>query len=229
MKIKEYNQMMAYLTREARNPTPRVDFKLAETGRELSKDYADGRLVRPKKNIKDKFPKVMFDKSTNKFTAMDPKDNKLVDEIYNSPDPTAAVKKLVKDTAPPDVNTINKELNKYRRPDDQIKTFDNLDPTTYPSDPKQREKLFEPMLDRLQNKDPQKEAAKKKLKAMDQLNLSDGISKISKEITQMEQMIKLRKEMNNIPKPTINRAKENGLSLEFTKEKLANGKILKDL
>ena len=68
----------------------------------------------------------MFDKSTNKFTAMDPKDNKLVDEIYNSPDPTAAVKKLVKDTAPPDVNTINKELNKYRRPDDQIKTFDNL-------------------------------------------------------------------------------------------------------
>ena len=30
MKIKEYNQMMAYLTREARNPTPRVDFKLAE-------------------------------------------------------------------------------------------------------------------------------------------------------------------------------------------------------
>ena len=47
MKIKEYNQMMAYLTREARNPTPRVDFKLAETGRELSKDYADGRLVRP--------------------------------------------------------------------------------------------------------------------------------------------------------------------------------------
>ena len=85
------------------------------------------------------------------------------------------------------------------------------------------------MLDRLQNKDPKKEAAKKKLKAMDQLNLSDEISKISKEITQMEQMIKLRKEMNNIPKPTINRAKENGLSFEFTKEKLANGKILKDL
>ena len=171
----------------------------------------------------------MFDKSTNKFTAMDPKDNKLVDEIYNSPDPTAAVKKLVKDTAPPDVNTINKELNKYRRPDDQIKTFDNLDPTTYPSYPKQREKLFEQMLDRLQNKDPKNEAAKKKLKAMDQLNLSDEISKISKEITQMEQMIKLRKEMYNIPKPKINRAKENGLSLEFTKEKLANGKILKDL
>ena len=74
MKIKEYNQMMAYLTREARNPTPRVDFKLAETGRELSKEYADGRLVRPKKSIKDKDPKVMFDNSTNKFTAMDPKD-----------------------------------------------------------------------------------------------------------------------------------------------------------
>ena len=42
MKINEYNQMMAYLTREARNPTTRVDIKLAETGRELSKDYSDG-------------------------------------------------------------------------------------------------------------------------------------------------------------------------------------------
>ena len=41
---------------------------------------------------------------------MDPKDNKLVDEIYNSPDPTAAVKKLVKDTAPPDVNTSTKSI-----------------------------------------------------------------------------------------------------------------------
>ena len=117
MKISEYRQMMAYLTREARNPTPRVDMKLRETGAEMSKGYADGRLVRPK-NLKDKFPKVMFDKSKNKFTAMEPKDDKLVDQIYNSPDPTAAVKKLVKDTAPPDVNTINKELNKYRRPDD---------------------------------------------------------------------------------------------------------------
>ena len=144
MKIKEYNQMMAYLTREARNPTSCADFKLAETD-ELSKDYADGRLVRPKKNIKDKFQKSCLI-NLQKITAMDPKDNKLVDEIYNSPDPTAAVKKLVKDTAPPDVNTINKELNKYRRPDDQIKTFDNLDPTTYPSDPKQREKLLNPCL-----------------------------------------------------------------------------------
>ena len=35
---------MAYLTREARNPTPRVDMK-RETGAEISKGYADGRLV----------------------------------------------------------------------------------------------------------------------------------------------------------------------------------------
>tara|TARA_R100000149_G_scaffold57267_1_gene26249 strand:- start:3885 stop:4571 length:687 start_codon:yes stop_codon:yes gene_type:complete len=228
MKISEYRQMMAYLTREARNPTPRVDMKLRETGAEISKGYADGRLVRPK-NLKDKFPKVMFDKSKNKFTAMEPKDDKLVDQIYNSPDPTAAVKKLVKDTAPPDVNTINKELNKYRRPDDQIKTFDNLDPSTYPSDPKQRVKLFEPMLDRLKGNDPKKEAAKKQLKAMDQISLSDEISKISKEITAMEQRNKLLQEMNNIPKPKMERAKESGLSAEFTKEKLDEAKILKDL
>ena len=152
MKISEYRQMMAYLTREARNPTPRVDMKLRETGAEISKGYADGRLVRPK-NLKDKFPKVMFDKSKNKFTAMEPKDDKLVDQIYNSPDPTAAVKKLVK----------------------------------------------------------------------------DEISKISKEITAMEQRNKLLQEMNNIPKPKMERAKESGLSAEFTKEKLDEAKILKDL
>ena len=177
-------------------------------------------------------PKFIFNHGTGKFEGLTPEDDVKIEDLKKAK-AAADINKFVKSTLPPDepadVNTINKELNKYRRPDDQIKTFDNLDPTTYPSDPKQREKLFEPMLDRLQNKDPQKEAAKKKLKAMDQLNLSDEISKISKEITQMEQMIKLRKEMNNIPKPTINRAKENGLSLEFTKEKLANGKILKDL
>ena len=79
----KYREMMKHLTREARNPTPRVDFKLAETGRELSKEYADGRLVRPK-NIKDKFPKVMFDKSTNKFTAKPDKTIKVMVNRYSS-------------------------------------------------------------------------------------------------------------------------------------------------
>ena len=134
----------------------------------------------------------MFDKSTNKFTAMDPKDNKLVDEIYNSPDPTAAVKKLVKDTAPPDVNTINKELNKYRRPDDQIKTFDNLDPQHILVIQSKERNCLSQCLIGYKTKIRRKKL-QKKLKAMDQLNLSDEISKISKEITQMEQMIKLRK------------------------------------
>lgn len=36
MKIHEYRQMMKYLTREAKNPTPRVDFKLAQAGFESS-------------------------------------------------------------------------------------------------------------------------------------------------------------------------------------------------
>ena len=122
----------------------------------------------------------MFDKSTNKFTAMDPKDNKLVDEIYNSPDPTAAVKKLVKDTAPPDVNTINKELNKYRRPDDQIKTFDNLDPQHILVTQQERNCLSQCLIG-YKTKIHRKKLQRSK--AMDQLNLSDEISKISKEIT----------------------------------------------
>ena len=85
------------------------------------------------------------------------------------------------------------------------------------------------MLDRLKGNDPKKEAAKKQLKAMDQISLSDEISKISKEITAMEQRNKLLQEMNNKPKPKMERAKESGLSAEFTKEKLDEAKILKDL
>ena len=46
-------------------------------------------------------PKIMFNQGERKFVAMDPKDDALVNRIYNSPDPVADVKKLVKDTAPP--------------------------------------------------------------------------------------------------------------------------------
>ena len=46
-------------------------------------------------------PKIMFNQGERKFVAMDPKDDLLVNRIYNSPDPVADVKKLVKDTAPP--------------------------------------------------------------------------------------------------------------------------------
>ena len=45
-------------------------------------------------------PKIMFNQGERKFVAMDPKDDLLVNRIYNSPDPVADVKKLVKDTAP---------------------------------------------------------------------------------------------------------------------------------
>ena len=46
-------------------------------------------------------PKIMFNQGERKFVAMDPKDDLLVNRIYNSPDQVADVKKLVKDTAPP--------------------------------------------------------------------------------------------------------------------------------
>ena len=46
-------------------------------------------------------PKIIFNQGERKFVAMDPKDDALVNRIYNSPDPVADVKKLVKDTAPP--------------------------------------------------------------------------------------------------------------------------------
>ena len=93
-------------------------------------------------------PKFIFNHGTGKFEGLTPEDDVKIEDLKKAK-AAADINKFVKSTLPPDepadVNTINKELNKYRRPDDQIKTFDNLDPTTYPSDPKQREKLFEPI------------------------------------------------------------------------------------
>tara|TARA_R110000744_G_scaffold365147_1_gene473890 strand:- start:6295 stop:6981 length:687 start_codon:yes stop_codon:yes gene_type:complete len=39
------------------------------------------------------------------------------------------------ETRGPDIYQIQNELNKYRSKDDQLKTYDNLDKTSYPSDP----------------------------------------------------------------------------------------------
>ena len=78
--------MMAYLTREARNPTPRVDMKLQETGREMSllSEFEDKvprkrKALPPKTNrVKmsrgqlGKPKKVMFNYATNKFENMEP-------------------------------------------------------------------------------------------------------------------------------------------------------------
>ena len=80
----KYKAMMKHLTREARNPTPRVDFKLAESGREAALDL-DGRLVRKRKTLSKYLPdedveaamkagnKIMVDRSSaSGFTTMDP-------------------------------------------------------------------------------------------------------------------------------------------------------------
>ena len=45
-------------------------------------------------------PKVMFNQGEGKFTAMDPKDDNLVNKIYNSKDPVKEVDKLVNETKP---------------------------------------------------------------------------------------------------------------------------------
>ena len=46
-------------------------------------------------------PKIMYNQATKKMTAMDPKDDNLVNSIYNSPNPVKRVEKLVKETTPP--------------------------------------------------------------------------------------------------------------------------------
>ena len=81
-------------------------------------------------------PKIMYNQATKKMTAMDPKDDNLVNSIYNSPNPVKRVEKLVKDTAPP--NSIE-EYNKQ-----QMKPFDQFDRSTYPSNytPQQRARLI---------------------------------------------------------------------------------------
>ena len=44
--------------------------------------------------MRGKFPKVLFNQGSQKFEALDPKEDNLVNSIYNSPNPTNAVKKL---------------------------------------------------------------------------------------------------------------------------------------
>ena len=46
-------------------------------------------------------PKIMYNPATKKMTAMEPKDDNLVNRIYNSPNPVKRVEKLVKETTPP--------------------------------------------------------------------------------------------------------------------------------
>ena len=81
-------------------------------------------------------PKIMYNPATKKMTAMDPKDDNLVNSIYNSPNPVKRVEKLVKETTPP---SSIEEYNKQ-----QMKPFDQFDRSTYPSNytPQQRARLI---------------------------------------------------------------------------------------
>ena len=80
-------------------------------------------------------PKVMFNQGEGKFTAMDPKDDNLVNKIYNSKDPVKEVDKLVNETKPAS------SVAEYYKQQSEIKKFNSLDRSTYPSDPKQRNRL----------------------------------------------------------------------------------------
>ena len=80
-------------------------------------------------------PKVIFNQGEGKFTAMDPKDDNLVNKIYNSKDPVKEVDKLVNETKPAS------SVAEYYKQQSEIKKFNSLDRSTYPSDPKQRNRL----------------------------------------------------------------------------------------
>ena len=80
-------------------------------------------------------PKVMFNQGEGKFTAMDPKDDNLENKIYNSKDPVKEVDKLVNETKPAS------SVAEYYKQQSEIKKFNSLDRSTYPSDPKQRNRL----------------------------------------------------------------------------------------
>ena len=80
-------------------------------------------------------PKVMFNQGEGKFTAMNPKDDNLVNKIYNSKDPVKEVDKLVNETKPAS------SVAEYYKQQSEIKQFNSLDRSTYPSDPKQRNRL----------------------------------------------------------------------------------------
>ena len=80
----KYHAMMRMIKREAKNPTRRVDFKLAESARDYA-NIPDGRLVRKRKTLSKYLPdedveaamkagnKIMVDRSSaSGFTTMDP-------------------------------------------------------------------------------------------------------------------------------------------------------------
>ena len=91
-------------------------------------------------------PKIIYNQGANKFEAMDPKDDAKVNQIYYNKTNTAkAIKKLA--DSPADVYEIEKRLE-LERPTGYDKNTGKFYKTNYD------EKIFEPILDRLQKPKP---------------------------------------------------------------------------
>ncbi len=91
-------------------------------------------------------PKIIYNQGANKFEAMDPKDDAKVNKIYYNKTNTAkAIKKLA--DSPADVYEIEKRLE-LERPTGYDKNTGKFYKTNYD------EKIFEPILDRLQKPKP---------------------------------------------------------------------------
>ena len=243
MKISEYNQMMAHLTRpkdssSTANINNKPINKISSGVKALAKSKAMAKRIRE--------PKV-----------------RNVD--FKLGDPVAYVNEI-KDVYQhdPDVYEINNNLNKYRSANDQrllnyVDGVKNNDPKTLKaiddysdklhydsvrgqfkkgnkvgalSDFKNDEKLFEPILDRLKVKGKTAPVPFKRTqldKVLD-FNLAENIKQISKGMAEYQQLLKDKEgieQEQQTPRPA--RAREGGLDMEFTKEKLDEKQILKDL
>ncbi len=191
MKIKEYNQMMEYLTRPGRTnnlvkpkstlisaPTSTVSAPLTKAyveklkGLPQSLKKYEGVFRKPLQDAnlenliadanEEMNPKIMYNQGANKFEAMDPKDDAKVNQIYYNKTNTAkAIKKLA--DSPADVYEIEKRLE-LERP-----IAYNKNTGKFVHKKQKDEKIFEPILDRLQKPKP---SAPKKIVAAEPIQTS---------------------------------------------------------
>ena len=150
MKIREYNEMMRYLTR------PKEKFK--------------GTFVKQKNNTSTK--PSFKDKTPLKVAALPPGTDRVKMAKGSTPNPRIMVNyanpNIFEGLNPEDDDLLEKmklrvanakipsSIKEYTDTEKELRQFDNLDKTTYPSDPKVRETLFQDILPRLQKKDVKK-------------------------------------------------------------------------
>ena len=208
MKISEYNQMMSYLTRpgqDSKTSTGNISSKHSKTSSGLKNLAKHNAMMK----------RVITDAKNGKTPSVD---FKLAEAGFESsiPDALSKGKKIMVDRSsatgfttmdPQDFNDVNKALNKYRRPDDQLKVYDRYDKSTYPSDPKQREKLFEPILDRLK-----KPKRKIKIELQDPKPSLDMYKHIQEVKELKEQSEEAERRFREISKPKIDPDMYGGLA-----------------